>query len=232
MGGVRRLVVPASLIPETQMANVPKDQEGEPLRFDEDSWQQVLAWFERLQRPCPESNRRQAELPASSAPLTNTTGTAPGFFVGVHGATFFAMPGVPRVQQLGELTPTAHRLLRVIGPSEAMLGERIGDHMLPGRNPQVGITASGGLLTVRVVATAPTREQAAALCEGIADELRPKLGDWLFAEGEEELPELVLARLREQGRTVAFAESCTATTACSTVGSCSSAASISPSSTL
>jgi nicotinamide-nucleotide amidase len=195
---------------------------GEPLRFHEPSWAQVQAWFERFRRPCPDSNRRQAELPASAEALTNTTGTAPGFFAKIHGATLFAMPGVPRemkvmlrdevlprVARLGELTPTAHRLLRVLGPSEAMLGERIGEHMLPGHNPQVGITASGGLLTVRIVATAPCHDEAAARCERLAAELRPKLGDWLFAEGEQELPELVLERLRAAGQTIAFAESCT-----------------------
>ena len=47
------------------------------------------------------------------------------------------------------------------------------------------------------------------MCERLADELRPKLADWLFAEGEQELPELVLRRLQDAGKTIAFAESCT-----------------------
>ncbi|MCK5942614.1 MAG: CinA family nicotinamide mononucleotide deamidase-related protein, partial [Planctomycetes bacterium] len=195
---------------------------GEPLRFDEASWQQILQWFARFQRPVPDSNRRQAELPGSAEPLRNTVGTAPGFAARVHGAWLFAMPGVPRemkvmlrdevlprVQRLGDLTPVAHRLLRVLGPSEAALGERVGDYMRPGCNPAVGITASGGLLTVRVVATAASAAEAEAMCERVAAELRPRLGEWLFAEGEQGLPELVLARLQRDGRTVAFAESCT-----------------------
>lgn len=33
-GGQRRLVVPYSLVPDTQIRNVPKDQEGEPLVFE------------------------------------------------------------------------------------------------------------------------------------------------------------------------------------------------------
>ena len=195
---------------------------GEALRFDEDSWQQILGWFERFQRPCPDSNRRQAELPASAQALTNTVGTAPGFVVQVGEGLLFAMPGVPRemkvmlrdevlprIRVLGELTPTAHHMLRVLGPSEAMLGERVGEHMLPGCNPAVGITASGGLLTVRIVATAASEAEARAMCEQTAAELRPKLGDWLFCEGEAELPQLVLDRLQAAGRSIAFAESCT-----------------------
>lgn len=195
---------------------------GEPLRFDEGSWEQILAWFERFRRPCPESNRRQAELPDSAVALTNTVGTAPGFSARIGCATLFAMPGVPRemkvmlreqvlprLQAIGALTPTAQRMLRVLGPSEAMLGERVGEFMSPGCNPQVGITASGGLLTVRIVATAETAEAAAERCEQTAATLRPRLGDWLLAEGEETLAELALRALAASGRTIAFAESCT-----------------------
>ena len=195
---------------------------GQPLCFDQASWQQILAWFARFDRPCPDSNRRQAELPGTAEALANTVGTAPGFAAKIGRASLFAMPGVPRemkvmlrdevfprIRSMGALTPTAHHLLRVLGPSEAMLGERLAEFMQPQSNPQIGITASGGMLTVRIVAVAATSQEAAARCEQTAAELRPRLGDWLFAEGEGELPEMVLCRLRDTGRTVAFAESCT-----------------------
>ena len=195
---------------------------GEGLRFDEDSWQQVQAWFTRHVRGVPDSNRRQAELPESAVALRNPVGTAPGFRVQVRAAQLFALPGVPRemkvmlaehvlpfVKDLGHLQPTAQACLRVLGPSEALLGERLGPFMHAGRNPAVGITASGGLLSVRLNATAPSKQEAEALCERTADELRPILGDWLFVEGTKEVPELVLDRLADQGQTIAFAESCT-----------------------
>lgn len=195
---------------------------GVELCFDEPSWDHVREWLGRRGRPVPDSNRRQAMLPAGGTVLPNERGTAPGFAVTIGRARFFALPGVPREMQsmfaarvvpelaaLPGLVPTAHTKLRVLGPSEAMLGERLAGFMQPGRNPSVGITASGGLLTVRVVATADSLEQARGLCESTAVELRPLLGDWLFAEGELELPDLVLARLRERGQTLAAAESCT-----------------------
>ncbi|MBL8756216.1 MAG: nicotinamide-nucleotide amidohydrolase family protein, partial [Planctomycetes bacterium] len=138
-------------------------------------------------------------------------------------ARCYALPGVPREMQvllrgvvlpqvaaLPGLTPTAHAWLRVLGPSEALLGERIEPFMVPGRDPAVGITASGGLLTIRIVGTAATRDAAAAACERTAAELRPLLGSWLFAEGTAELPELVVRKFTASGRTLGFAESCTA----------------------
>jgi nicotinamide-nucleotide amidase len=65
------------------------------------------------------------------------------------------------------------------------------------------------LLTVRVAAAAATHAAAAAACEATAAELRPLLGDWLFAEGTVDLPALVLQRLRDRRQTLAVAESCT-----------------------
>ncbi|MCB9876030.1 MAG: competence/damage-inducible protein A [Planctomycetes bacterium] len=195
---------------------------GGPLVFDEASWNGILEWFARHLRKVPDSNRRQAMLPPGGAALPNAVGTAPGFRVRIGRAELFAVPGVPSEMRVmlqehvlpalaarPDCTPTVQRWLRVLGPSEAALGERIESFMVPGRDPAVGVTASGGLLTVRIVATAADRAAAEAKCDATAAELRPLLGDWLFAEGERELPELVCERFAAAGRTLAFAESCT-----------------------
>jgi nicotinamide-nucleotide amidase len=195
---------------------------GGPLWFHEASWQQVQHLLARRGRPVPASNRRQAMFPPGAVPIANPVGTAPAFEVKVARARLFVLPGVPRemhvllrdrvlpaVAAMPGLEPAAQAWLRVLGPSEAALGERIEPFMVAGRNPAVGITASGGLLTIRIVGTAATRAAAVAACEATAAELRPLLGDSLFAEGTNELPELVLQRLRERGQTLALAESCT-----------------------
>jgi nicotinamide-nucleotide amidase len=195
---------------------------GGELWFDEASWQEVRQWLSSRGRPVPDSNRRQAMMPPGAVPLPNDAGTAPGFRVRIGRAEFFALPGVPREMHLMLAAhvlphlaaahgrrPIAQRLLRVLGPSEALLGERIEPFMRPGRNPAVGITASGGLLTIRIVGSADGMLAAEDLCERTALELRPLLGEWLFAEGTADLPELVVDRLRRDGSTVAFAESCT-----------------------
>lgn len=195
---------------------------GGALVFDEPSWEQVQRWLGSRGRPVPESNRRQAMFPPGAEPLANPAGTAPGFAVRVGRATLYALPGVPREMHLmfgqhvapavrarAGLQPTAQAWLRVLGPSEAALGERIERFMLAGREPAVGITASGGLLTVRIVATASSTAAAEAACEATAAELRPLLGAWLFAEGRAELSELVVRRFAAAGRTLALAESCT-----------------------
>ncbi len=49
------------------------------LRFDEPAYEWMTQLFASRGMPMPESNRRQAMLPATSRTLLNTTGTAPGF---------------------------------------------------------------------------------------------------------------------------------------------------------
>jgi nicotinamide-nucleotide amidase len=194
----------------------------EPLVFDEQSWAQVTAWLQQRGRPVPDSNRRQAFRPRSAAAIPNPIGTAPGFAVRLQRARLFALPGVPvemramlansvlpELVALPGLMPVAQRWLRILGPSEAALGERIAGFMVPGRMPAVGITASGGLLTIRVVGRAASAEAAAALCDATVAELRPLVASWVFAEGEVELPQAVVQHLASQRRTLAVAESCT-----------------------
>jgi len=195
---------------------------GETLVFDEQSWAQVAGWLQQRGRPVPDSNRRQAFRPRSAVAIPNPVGTAPGFAVRLQRARLFALPGVPvemramladtvlpELSAMPGLMPVAQRWLRILGPSEAALGERIATFMVPGRMPAVGITASGGLLTIRVVGRAATAAAAAALCDATVAELRPLVAPWLFAEGEVEVPHAVVQHLAGQRRTLAVAESCT-----------------------
>lgn len=203
---------------------------GAGLQHDEVSWQQITAWFARLGRKMPESNRRQAAFPVGAQPLENRWGTAPGFALQMRRGLLFSLPGVPKemkamfaahvLPRVGELpgavrTPPLFALLHVLGPSEAALGERIAAFMVDARNPAVGITASSGLLTVRVAASGA---DAARLLDADLAALRPLLGDDLVCEGEAPFQEVVVERLRARGLTIACAESCTAGMVASALG--------------
>lgn len=204
---------------------------GDDLVHDEVAWQEVLAYFARLQRPVvPESNRRQALRPARAELLSNRWGSAPGFAQRLGRALVFALPGVPREMygMLAELVlPRVRALpgggaaaasfaaLKVLGPSEAALGERIAKFMVDGRNPAVGITASQGLLTVRIAARGPDAE---ALREADRAQLLPLLGDDFVSDGDAPLQFDLVERLQGIGKTLALAESCTAGLAAGALG--------------
>ena len=83
------------------------------------------------------------------------------------------------------------------------------DLMARERNPLVGTMASGAILSVRIVARGRDATEARELLKADVAEIRGRLGSVIFGQDEETLQEAVAHLLREQGRTVATAESCT-----------------------
>jgi nicotinamide-nucleotide amidase len=196
---------------------------GVPLRLDERSWTRIQDYLTGRNRPVPASNRLQAELPAGAVALDNDEGTAPGFRVDLGTSTLWVLPGPPREvmpmwehqvlpalrRQSGVAGAIATRELHVLGPSEALAGERIADLMREGREPRVGITAHAGLLTIRIVAQAAALDAAERAVAAAADEVRARLQDDLVHEGEGPLPAAAARALLAADLTLATAESCT-----------------------
>lgn len=191
---------------------------GTELVFHDPSWEHIQALFSRRGRDVHESNRRQAFLPATATVIENRWGTAPGFTLTIHKATFYSLPGVPREMQKmftatvmeslrqhhpGDTTPLHFHNLYVLGCTEASLSERIQEFMLADQPTRVGITASWGLLTIRIAAPS----EAAA--EATAQHIRPKLGRLLVCEGKHSLVSQVARELIDRHVTCAVAESCT-----------------------
>ncbi len=197
------------------------------LSFHEASWQHIQEMFQSRGRKVHDSNRRQAFLPASAEVISNNWGTAPGFAVKIGNAMFYALPGVPRemrrmfsaavAEQLrqqgtgaGAGQPLHFHNLYVLGCSEASLGQRIGEFMCHGPDREtrvgetrVGVTASWGLLTIRIAA------RSVAAAAATAAEIRPRLGRLLVCEGQQDLVSQVGRELIQQDITCAVAESCT-----------------------
>jgi nicotinamide-nucleotide amidase len=198
---------------------------GVELVLDPASLEHLQEWFARRGRPMPERNRVQALLPAGAEALPNPVGTAPGIWMRLGSAWVAALPGVPSEMQVlyeQEVRPRLLRLglgggqvlllrqLHCFGAGESAIEEKLGDLTARGRMPEVGITASQGVITLRLLARAPTREAAQALLAPVEQLLRQRLGDWIYGVDEEELEDVVARLLLQQQRTVATAESITA----------------------
>jgi len=193
-----------------------------PLATDDASVAQIEAFFRGMNRDMPLSNRVQAECPRGASPLPNEWGTAPGIRAQLARATIFCFPGVPReMHAMFEryVTPfiaegssghgIALRVLRTYGAGESHVAEKIADLMPPGRNPAVGTTASEGVISVRVVAHADSQGEAEALADADVQEVRKRLGKWVYGAGEDTLASVIGEVLAARGQTVATAESCT-----------------------
>lgn len=184
--------------------------------------QQIEAFLARLGRGMTDANRTQALVPVGCDVLHNRWGTAPGLSGRTPGGRFFALPGVPAEMKAmfeAYVLPDARAVaggsvtlvdrLCCFGMAEAALGEAIKDLMRRGRNPAVGTTASGAIISVRVVARAASEADARLLLEADLAEVRGRLGDAVFGRGDATLQQVAGEALLARRLTVATAESCT-----------------------
>lgn len=198
----------------------------DPLVEDAESLVQMTALFAARGREMPERNRRQALRPRSAVSLRNSCGTAPGILMRLRGRSsggaadeciLAALPGVPvemkqmfaeQVRpQLTDSRAVVERLLvRTFGLGESDVEQRLGDLTARGRNPEVGITASGAVITLSVTARGESREVCRALQQPIVEEIHRRLGDAVFGVGDLELQDCVAAELRSRRLRIACRE--------------------------
>lgn len=173
-------------------------------------------------REMPPSNLVQADVPRGARVIEPKRGTAPGLVLGLEGRRVYALPGVPAEMQemmegtvLPELAALAgpaairSRTLRCVGIPESRVAELLDDLFRGLANPTVAFLAGGGEVQVRLTAKAGSGEEAEALLGPVAAEVRGRLGDVVYGEGEASLEEVVVGLLKDARRTLAAAESLT-----------------------
>lgn len=185
-----------------------------PLVLHPPSLEAIGARFRRLGRTMAGNNRRQALLPRGARAIPNPKGTAPGIRMRLGRCRVLAMPGVPhemramwrRVRPRGVPSSHAGRLLHCIGLPESEVDRRIGHLMRPGRPCEVGVTVSGGIVTISIAAWG---RRAATRVRADASLVRASLGNHLFGKDGETLAEAVVRTLARRRQTLALAESAT-----------------------
>lgn len=187
---------------------------GEVLEGDSEAEEQIRKLFASRGYRMPESNLRQAMRPVSAEMLTNANGTAPGITATLHGAKVVLLPGPPRelIPMLDALfhghgEPKRSRIVRACGIGESAAAERISELMSRDREPLLGITFSGSILTVRI------RARDSATSDSQLDELVAKVREawhpWVFGESDVSLQQACGEALSSRGLSIATAESCT-----------------------
>lgn len=197
---------------------------GDELVEDADALEQITRWFAGRGRGMPEMNRVQALRPSRARLIPNPNGTAPGISARMggdsDGCDVFCLPGPP-----GEMMPmfdqsvasalriapdraVSVRVFQTVGLGESDVAARLGDLMDRGRNPLVGTTASGGVISIRVRYEG-ARADAEREIDRTAALVKHRVGDIFFGEGEVSIAEAVVHELKRQVRRLAVVESCT-----------------------
>jgi nicotinamide-nucleotide amidase len=139
----------------------------------------------------------------------------------IDGARAFFMPGVPSemkkmfdeqvVPRIRELAPndTFQIRLRTFGLPESVVGEKLAGVEAAHAGVVIGYRAHFPEIEVKVLARAKEADAARSLAERAAAEVRARLGDVIYGEGEDTFAGVVGRALRTRGYTLAIAESCT-----------------------
>lgn len=193
------------------------------LEINQEALAEVTEFFKSRGRELTEMNRQQAALPTACVKITNPVGTAPGMWFEKGNKVFMSMPGVPhemkrmiseqvipRIKQKYELPVIYHKVIRTIGQGESFLAEKIADweKSLPSHIKLAYLPSLGEVklrLTCFGSSLAPLEQEAEVLTE----KLRERIGQFIYAYGEEPIEVAIGKLLREHKLTLSIAESCT-----------------------
>ena len=168
---------------------------------------------------------KQARVPQGAIVVPNPVGTAPGFILTVGGKVVIALPGVPtEMKAMAEQTvfsflatragtsarsAIVSRVLRLGGIGESQAEAEIADLIREQSNPTIAPLAKTFEVHLRITARATDRAAAGEMIAPVEAEIRRRLRAHVYGADEETLEIVVGGALREAGKTLAVAESCT-----------------------
>jgi nicotinamide-nucleotide amidase len=168
----------------------------------------------------PEVNKRQANVFAGQATLTNERGTAPGFHIEQDGKHVWVFPGVPHELEWMVTTYLApwlasitggqsrfRRVLKIAGMTESGVEERLKPYYAAHPEP-LTILATSGQTELHLAADG-AESDALALIAAREAELRELFAHKIFGADGDTLEAVVGRILTERHETVSTAESCT-----------------------
>lgn len=199
------------------------DAMGVNLVMDDASLAAIRGMMERRGRVMPERNKVQAMHPRGTTMIPNSCGTAPGIHATLHGSTLYITPGVPsEMFAMWELSvrPIIAKLgaargviltekINTFGIGESTVAQMLGDLMDRKRNPVVGTTVAGGVVSVRVRAEFPDAQQAQQEMTDTMNKVDACLGAHVYSRGDAGLQDTLVTLLKAKNKKLATAESCT-----------------------
>ncbi|HDU5653659.1 TPA: nicotinamide mononucleotide deamidase-related protein YfaY [Klebsiella pneumoniae subsp. pneumoniae] len=188
---------------------------GEGLILHPEWLETMTRFFAERGRPMAESNRKQAEIPASAEMINNPVGTACGFAIQLNRCLMFFTPGVPsefKVMVEQEILPRLRQRftlpdppvclrMTTFGRSESELAQSLNPLTL---SPGVVMGYRSSMPIIELKLTGPANQRDAMLA--LWPEVRKVAGDSLIFEGTEGLPAQIARCLQERQLSLTLSE--------------------------
>lgn len=193
------------------------------LVFHEEILEDIRARYARRGIDMPAINQNQALLPQGAILFANKHGSAVGICIDEKNKLFISLPGVPSemkqimndevIPYLQKLDPDHHLsivTIRTVGIVESRLAEIITSQITFERNVKLAYLPALQGVALRVMATDENIEAAQKKAESTARKLETACSKYVFGRGDDTLELVVGQLLRDNDKTLAVAESCTA----------------------
>ena len=199
---------------------------GRPLLLHADCRASIETYFKKMGRTnVSDNNWKQAMMPEGAHVLPNRNGTAPGAILEItrpdnRVVSLVMLPGPPSEMQpmfIDSVKPylqnkssttLRHCFVRLIGIGESAAEMRLLDLINNQKNPTIAPYASEGEVMFRITQSVDNPEEL-DLTESLLQEVKDRLGAYIYEVGNRTLPEVVKDLMAAKGLTLSIAESCT-----------------------
>lgn len=192
-----------------------------PLVINGKALEEIRGRFASRGIAMPEINMRQAQVLEGAEVLANPRGTAPGMWIAGKTARIVLLPGPPRELEamfLASVTPRlsslqsgrqmVRRTVSIVGLSESEVDSRVSPIYTTYPGISTTILASSAQITLNLTRWLMPGETADELDE-LTRRIEMALGDTVYSTSGETLEEVAGRLLRDSGKSLAVAESCT-----------------------
>lgn len=203
--------------------NVLCDYFNTKLVFHEPTFERIKQRFKNRNVDLNKLNRDQALVPENCTVLPNSSGTAPGMWFEKNDTIFVSVPGVPfemknmveneilpRLENNGKTKAIYHKTVLTQGLPESMLAEKIDkwEDLLP-ENIKLAYLPNPMAVRLRLSAIGKDKNQLKMQVDAEIEKLVGIIPENIFGYNNDTLAGVIGEFLKENGKTLAVAESCT-----------------------
>ncbi|WP_433943273.1 competence/damage-inducible protein A [Paenibacillus sp. SN-8-1] len=197
---------------------------GRELHIDRQAMDNIDRFFKDREQPMTENNRRQALAIDGGTPLPNETGLAVGNAITQGEKHYIVLPGPPKELMpmfenqakpwimshvlTGE-TPLYSKMLKFAGIGESALETKLLDLIESQSDLTIAPYAKESEVTIRLSTKAPLESEALAKLDGMEKVIEQRLSDYLYANRDVPIEQVIVEMMTEMNLTVSAAESCT-----------------------